>query len=486
MRRRSFLPVICTGAVLLCAAPVLTRTWAEPRSPYSAANLAALRAQGPAGLQQLLAAHQAEFTRLQADPNSTDPKLQQLKAAVNTIGGAYDNWAAGLYWYTDLDRAKAEAAKEGKPILSLRMLGNLTDAYSCANSRFFRAALYPNAKINAQLREHFVLYWSSERPVPVVTIDFGDGRKIKRTLTGNSAHYLLDEQGRPLDMLPGLYAPGAFSRWLDEGEALYKDLAAKPETERAEALKTWHRQQLEKIWTDYAKANDFVQRRVPRVETKLEVPKDQMVPWVDFNVEQSLKMNPLLQERQATPSYYVRASAITGLTVSKRLVEVPIMDATRLYNSEPSANPVFTSGPNRADAYTRTFLPDSQLDAASLKLIQSQIPWAKVPDTQEVRAVVGPDSVIMAFQDQLALDTANNELKMHIPVHAAFASGQQGDFNTLNRCIYDRLFKTPSTDPWLGLDQRDTFSGLPNGGVIEPAAPVKAPVLQAKQGWANG
>ena len=94
------------------------------------------------------------------------------------------------------------------------MLGKLTDEYSCANSRFFRTALYSNKDISEFLRTNFVLHWQSVRPVPRVTIDFGDGRKLERTLTGNSAHYVLASDGTPLDVLPGLYSPLAFRQWL--------------------------------------------------------------------------------------------------------------------------------------------------------------------------------------------------------------------------------------------------------------------------------
>ncbi len=58
-----------------------------------------------------------------------------------------------------------------------------------------------------------MLHWQSVRPVPRVTIDFGDGRKLERTLTGNSAHYVLASDGTPLDVLPGLYSPLAFQQW---------------------------------------------------------------------------------------------------------------------------------------------------------------------------------------------------------------------------------------------------------------------------------
>ena len=62
------------------------------------------------------------------------------------------------------------------------MLGNLTDEYSCANSRFFRTALYANTNVSQILRDRFILVWTSERPVPVVSIAYGDGRVLKRVV----------------------------------------------------------------------------------------------------------------------------------------------------------------------------------------------------------------------------------------------------------------------------------------------------------------
>ena len=119
-----------------------------------------------------------------------------------------------LYWFTDLDAALAEARRTRRPILSLRLLGRLDEELSCANSRFFRRLLYPEPRINRLLRERFVLHWQTVRPVPKVTIDFGDGRRVQRTLTGNSLHVILDGHGRPIDALPGLFSPDVFYRLL--------------------------------------------------------------------------------------------------------------------------------------------------------------------------------------------------------------------------------------------------------------------------------
>src|SRR5882724_568447 len=151
-------------------------------------DLDAVRALGPEGLQRFL-----------KSPGALDsPHLDRLCAQ-------RDARHALLYWFTDLTLAKAEAARTGRPILSLHLLGRLDEELSCANSRFFRATLYPRPEIGRRLRERFVLHWHSVRPVPVVSVDFGSGRRLTRTVTGNSAHFVLDARGRPVDVLPGLY-----------------------------------------------------------------------------------------------------------------------------------------------------------------------------------------------------------------------------------------------------------------------------------------
>ncbi len=123
-----------------------------------------------------------------------------------------------LYWHTDLASAIADARRARRPILSLRLLGRLDEELSCANSRFFRKLLYREPAINRLLRDRYVLHWHTVRPVPRVTIDFGDGRRVERTLTGNSLHLVLDMDGRPVDALPGLFAPPVFLALL-EGRA---------------------------------------------------------------------------------------------------------------------------------------------------------------------------------------------------------------------------------------------------------------------------
>ena len=117
------------------------------------------RKQGPKGLETYLSLYGA----------ARAPELDRVCAQK-------DAHTSLLYWHTDLPAATAEARRTARPILSLRLLGRLDEELSCANSRFFRKLLYPEGRINQRLRQDFVLHWQSVRPVPRVTIDFGDGR----------------------------------------------------------------------------------------------------------------------------------------------------------------------------------------------------------------------------------------------------------------------------------------------------------------------
>jgi len=52
--------------------------------------------------------------------------------------------------------------------------------------------------------------WEMVRPVPKVSIDFGNGRTLTRTLRGNTIMYLCTPDGRVVDAWPGVYTPAAF------------------------------------------------------------------------------------------------------------------------------------------------------------------------------------------------------------------------------------------------------------------------------------
>src|SRR5260370_1074683 len=215
----------------------LVRRAVSENAPESTLAITELRSQGPAGVEALRERYAGEIERHIADPSAPPSKeWQRIAAALDAVSQQKDSYISDLYWYTDLGEARKASRDSGKPILSLRLLGKLNEEFSCANSRFFRTVLYSNGDVATTLREQFILHWQSVRPAPRVTIDFGDGRKLERTVTSNSIHYILDSQGRPIDALPGLYAPQAFLRGLAEASQLFKNLRGKDDTERQTLL----------------------------------------------------------------------------------------------------------------------------------------------------------------------------------------------------------------------------------------------------------
>jgi hypothetical protein len=60
------------------------------------------------------------------------------------------------------------------------------------------------------INDNFVACWQTVRPVPLLTIRFGDGRVLKRTLGGNTVIEICLPGGRVVDSFPGVYVPEDF------------------------------------------------------------------------------------------------------------------------------------------------------------------------------------------------------------------------------------------------------------------------------------
>jgi len=427
------------------------------------AAIRTLRNQGPEGLKALLAAHADEIkkhsdqgTVAAAAANSLNPDdpeqkaWQRIRTALDEVSGQRDCHASHLFWYTDLEQAKAAAKREGKPILSLRLLGKLTDEFSCANSRFFRATLYSNADISKALSERFILHWKSVRPVPKVTIDFGDGRKLERTLTGNSIHYVLDSDGRVIDALPGLYGPTAFLRELERAEKAAKEAAKldytainNPVNVRESFVVAYHRDRAAAIEAAWREDLQKLGIAVPAVETKV------------------------ANAAAKAPPTAAAAGRIAG---PKYVVERPILKAAAL---SPAAELAQATTDDVWNRIAQLHADDSKLDAASVSLIRSQHPTAAVAGRRAMSKMRVEDPIlrmVRSLQGSIALDTVRNEYTFHRQIHEWLAAGNVADLDVFNERVYAELFLTPSSDPWLGLMPADTFTALDNNGVTQVAA----------------
>lgn len=390
-----------------------------------------LRAAGPAGLAAFLARHTppTPTTPAKAAPTGLLARVLDLSsgtddrvtAALDEICAQHDCAAARLYWYTDLEQAKDAARASGKPILSLRLLGDLTDELSCANSRFFRALLYPDPAVSAVLRERFVLHWQSERPAPKITIDYGDGRSVVTTITGNSVHYVLDATGRPVDAIPGLVHPRAFVDDLQRAAVLARVTAGLTGEPLAAALRRHHDERLgalARAWDSELLAVD--EGPQPRRPTQL-VPRP-------------------------------RAGQAAPIAISKMAIEAPMLGRI----GEP-AQPVDDAA--LWDRLAARHESDVTFSAASLAMLEQQ-QWRSGDRAQDA---ADHATALATLRRAVALDTLRNEFELHRQIHARLSAAPQ-TLDDLNAWIYGDLFLTPRSDPWLGLAAPTIVSGLPGGG----------------------
>ena len=163
---------------------------------------------GPSRLAALLAANASEISRMKAGlaAGESRPEWTHLRDKIDAAARQKDAAWSGLYWYTSLPEALAAAKRAGKPVLSLRLLGRLDEELSCANSRFFRTALYANAAISDELRSHWILHWESVRPARRSRSTSGTacpeaGRSRATASTTSSI------ERKAIDVLPGLWGP---------------------------------------------------------------------------------------------------------------------------------------------------------------------------------------------------------------------------------------------------------------------------------------
>lgn len=82
--------------------------------------------------------------------------------------------------------------------------------------------LFSDETVADYINKNFEPAWQSVRPVPTVTIDFGNGKIVKRTLHGNVATYVCNSDGTVLDVLPGIYQPQTYIDRLGQLQLLFR------------------------------------------------------------------------------------------------------------------------------------------------------------------------------------------------------------------------------------------------------------------------
>jgi hypothetical protein len=384
-----------------------------------------LRALGPNGLQNLMKQYEDEVAVHVANPTApASPEWQRITAALDAVSQQRNSYVSGLYWYTNLDQARKASVDSGKPILSLRLLGKLTDELSCANSRFFRTVLYANENVSAMLRDRFILHWQTVRAVPLITIDFGDGRKLQRTITGNSIHYLLDSQGKVIEAFPGVYGPQAFARNLTDAEKLFTSLKGKSDEEKQVLLSAYYRGGNNKISVAWLADVKNVGGKAPE---GLSIVTDEK--------GEALAIMPLAVSKAVTEGTMLRAMTAGSEALGRITDEATWQKIAALHSA------------------------DAVLDERSVGLMKKQNP------TLSEKAFA---TLLETFQRSVALDTVRNEYRMHSRLLAWLTNNTlRSNVDKFNDKVYAEMFLTPKSDPWLGLLMPESYIGIDNSGVVK-------------------
>ncbi|MFL6289896.1 MAG: hypothetical protein ACJ759_03280 [Thermoanaerobaculia bacterium] len=393
--------------------------------PCLAATPEELREAGPSGMEALL-----------AQGGSGE--------ALDRVCGIRDCAEIRLFWYTDLEAAKKQARAEGKPILSLRLLGRLDEEFSCANSRYFRTVYYRNREINSLLRERFVLHWRSVRPVPKVTIDFGDGNRLERTLTGNSIHYVLDSRGRLIEALPGLSGPETFLALLKDSERAAGAAARLSDANLVRWATARHVRQL----------NDRAERFLEEMRSVVAEPEPEpeaepvVAEEPEPRDEEGLEPIPTARDPWAllasTPGVLTNRIYVGGLeTGSKMAGEQSILVVLDMVSDD------------KLQDLAKLRRPRVHLDADSRAFLLRK---HGVTDPAEAERLVD------AFETTVALDEVINEYRTGPAILKKLSDPEERkglELEALNEWIYKEVFRAPLSDPWMGLAPEDVYVALP-------------------------
>lgn len=427
MKFRSTLPsliavIVLTGCVFGSTNTVslLAEQAVTGNETESAEAIRKLRTMGTDGLNGLFSTYAADV-KAYRETGQESENWKRIAAALDTVAMQKDSYAAQLYWYTDLEEAKRAAHAVDKPILTLRLLGNLNEEFSCANSRLFRSILYSNSEISKYLRENYILHWKSVRPAPRVTIDFGDGRKIERTLTGNSIHYILDDTGRIIDALPGLYSPKAFMIYIAQGKRVNDSIDMHTDKEKDIALLRYRKLSFDRI----------KERRDSAV---------------------SMAKVALTEPKIGTDAITAAPRAMAKMMVTNEISILEVYDTFARF--EPQID--LTDWQKLAKLYS----PDPKIDPQSTAFIRRQN--AKTGLTELEFA-----GLFAKLNNFIALDTTRNDFLYHTKLYEWLNRGSVGDLENFNARVYADIFLTPNSDKWLGLYSTDVYTALDGNGIVK-------------------
>lgn len=408
------------NALALGTAEELSTLSISEDSSTSVTAIRELRSMGKVGLDALFVKYAAQIKAFEKTGDATD-EWKRIASALDTVAMQKDAYAAHLYWYTDLDQAKRVAKQRNMPVLTLRLLGNLNEEFSCANSRLFRSLLYSNREVSSYLRDNYILHWQSVRPAPRITIDFGDGRKIERTVTGNSIHYIIDSDGQIIDALAGLYSPNSFLNYLKQSRDILNVTAKLSPIEKQRSLLAFRKGNFDAIRQN----------------------RDNAVKGAQVTFTE--------------PKNTIDALAVMERATSKAIV-VDEVSLLRVYDDFSRFEPQIDL--NDWKKLALLYSPTSGIDEASNAFIRRQNRNTGLTQVEFA-------GLFAKLENFVALDTTRNDFLFHTKLYEWLNQRSVLSLDAFNSRVYEVLFKTPESDKWLGLYSTDVYTALDGNGFVK-------------------
>jgi hypothetical protein len=282
------------------------------------------------------------------------------------------------------------------------------------------------------------------RPVPKLTVDFGDGRTLVTTITGNSIHYVLLPDGRPIDAMPGLWGSKAFLAELHRAEDMAQRLAALEGEARETELQAMHRARLAELGREL---RDDAERLEPAQRQAL------LEQLAKTGAENGAVVDDIV---------FSTGSFVSFPEGTKRAIEYPIV---RALVPDDQGGLRGELGNDVWAALARLHAPECRLDERSREMARRKELGLMATGFDAPRPDASLEPLFAKLQRSVAEDTVRNRYMSGARLHEWFASGTApSDAGELNRRVYRELFLSPENDAWLGLVPPDAYAGLPLGG----------------------
>ena len=131
--------------------------------------------------------------------------------------------------------------------------------------------LFSRQDVSDFINRDFEPAWEMVRPVPIIRIEFGDGRVSTRTLHGNVASYVCAADGKVVDVVPGIYTPDVYQTALQAPRNLARESRPLNNAAKLARWQNYHRTAMDAIRRRMAEAamrnvreQDFGKMRIER------------------------------------------------------------------------------------------------------------------------------------------------------------------------------------------------------------------------------